>query len=296
MDYIRSNKVFFYVIGVITFLFFFYFFFFNAPAGFPVGTIVNIEKGENLRSVSLQLKENHIIRSRLAFEAFVILYGGEKRIIPADYFFKDKAPVFEIARRILKGERHLAPVKITIPEGLNISEMAQIFNAKLSDFNQEQFLRDAKDLEGYLFPDTYFFFSNDGEKEVMKAMRENFNKKIKPLLSDIELSKKTEKEIITMASIIEREAKGALDREFISGILWKRIKINMPLQVDAVPETYKTTGLPKNPAGNPGIEAIKSAIFPKSSSYLYYLHDKEGNIHYARTFTEHKQNIQKYLK
>jgi len=296
MDYIRSNKVFFYVIGVITFLFFFYFFFFNAPAGFPVGTIVNIDKGENLRSVSLQLKDNNIIRSRLAFEAFVIFYGGEKRIIPADYFFENKLPVFEVARRILKGERHLAPIKITIPEGLNRTEIAQIFNTKLPDFNQEKFLLSTEDLEGYLFPDTYFFFSTDGEKEVIKSMRANFNKKIKNFESDIALSQKTEREIIIMASIIEREAKGEADRGFISGILWKRIKIKMPLQVDVAPETYKINGLPENPVGNPGGKAIEAAIFPKSSSYLYYLHDKDGNIHYARTFTEHKANITRYLK
>ena len=99
-----------------------------------------------------------------------------------------------------------------------------------------------------------------------------------------------------MASIIEREAKGDIDRGIISGILWKRISLGMPLQVDAVPDTYKTKGLPESPIGNPGLESIKVAIYPQKSSYLYYLHDKNGVAHYAKTFSEHDNNINKYLK
>jgi UPF0755 protein len=99
-----------------------------------------------------------------------------------------------------------------------------------------------------------------------------------------------------MASLVEEEAKGDEDREYISGILWKRLSINMPLQVDAAPSTYEKRGLPENPITNPGLEAIQAAIHPKNSPYLYYLHDKEGNIHYARNFEEHKANKLKYLK
>ena len=95
---------------------------------------------------------------------------------------------------------------------------------------------------------------------------------------------------------MEREAKGEADRGFISGILWKRLGIGMPLQVDAVPSTYNTKGLPKSPIANPGLMSIKTAIYPEESPYLYYLHDKEGKIHYAKNFTEHKANIAKYLK
>ena len=98
-----------------------------------------------------------------------------------------------------------------------------------------------------------------------------------------------------MASVIEREAKGDIDRELISGILWKRIAMNMPLQVDASPETYKTKGLPRSPISNPGLAAIKAAVYPKNSSYLYYLHDKSGIIHYAENLSEHNKNARKYL-
>ena len=292
-NFIFSKKVVFYIL---LFLIFTYLLFLSAPVDFPIGVIININQGESLRSASFKLKENHIIRSRIVFEAFVIIYGREKRVISADYLFENKLPVFEVARRISKGERHLAPIKVTIPEGFDISEIAQVFTSRLSTFNKDKFLLEAKELEGYLFPDTYFFFTTDTEQEVIKSMNENYEKKITPLRPQIVSSGKSEKEIIIMASIVEREAKGNNDRAFISGILWKRLSLNMPLQVDATPETYKTRGLPKNPIGNPGLQAIEATIYPKKSNYLYYLHDKDGIAHYAKTFAEHKQNILKYLK
>ncbi len=296
MSFFKSNKIFFYTLGALVLFFLFYFFVFNAPTDFPSGTILKVEEGLSLRNVSLKLKEANIIRSRLVFEAFVIFFGREKYLIEADYYFENKLPVFEVARRISKGERHIAPVSVTIPEGFNLMQISDVFVSKLKNFNKYQFLTQAKSLEGYLFPDTYFFLTTDSEKEVIKYMNDNFNQKIASIRSDILSSHKTEREIIIMASIIEGEAKGDNDREIISGILWKRIGINMPLQVDVASDTYKTKGLPKNPIGNPGLEAILAAIHPKSSPYLYYLHDKDGVIHYAKTFAEHNRNVLKYLK
>jgi UPF0755 protein len=291
-----QNKNIFYILGVVVFLIFFYILFLSAPSNFPVNSVVKIEAGESLRSVSLQLKQRHLISSMQIFEAFMIFYGGEKHIISANYLFEKKLPVFEIARRISGGEHHTAPVVLTIPEGFDINQIADTTSSKLENFNKVEFLIKAKDLEGYLFPDTYFFLNNANETNVIKSMSENFNKKITPLLTEIASSGKSEKDIIIMASIIEGESKGDIDRGVISGILWKRIKIGMPLQVDAAPETYKTKGLPKSPIGNPGLRAILASIHPQNSPYLYYLHDKDGNIHYAKTFTEHNQNIKKYLK
>lgn len=290
-QYVSSKKKIIYIILISLFLF--YLLFISAPRDFISGTMINIEEGKNLRNISLLLKEKDVIRSRLAFEAFVIIYGGEKHLVSADYFFEERIPVFEVARRISKGERHLAPVKVTIPEGFNIAEIVEAFSTKLPNFNRDKFLLNAK--EGYLFPDTYFFFTDGNEQDVLKAFSSNYKNKIAPLLPEISASRKTEKDIIIMASIIEKEAKGASDRYYISGILWKRLSINMPLQVDAAPITYKERGLPKNPIANPGLDAIKASIHPKASKYLYYLHDKDGGIHYAQNFEEHKRNKAKYL-
>jgi len=291
-----NKKNAFYLLSLVLFLILFYFFFLSAPKNFPVGIVVKIEPGMSLRGVSLKLKNEQIIRSRVAFEAFVIIFDREKRIISTDYYFENKISVYEIARRISKGEHDMAPVSVTIPEGFDTNQIADTFAKKLASFSKVKFQLEAKGLEGYLFPDTYFFLTTNNEKDVIESMSKNFTKKITPLLPEIILSNKTEKDIIIMASIIEREAKGDADRGVISGILWKRISINMPLQVDAAPETYKTKGLPESPIGNPGLEAIKASIHPINSSYLYYLHDNDGNIHYAKSFSEHVKNKLKYLK
>jgi len=284
----------FFSAGAILFLGFFYFLAFSAPLHFPKGIVVSITKGETLRSISLELKEKRVIRSRTSFEAFVILFGGERHIALGDYLFESKMPVFEVASRIAGEKRHLGSVRITIPEGFDVEEIADTVSPKLPNFNRDRFLAQAR--EGYLFPDTYFFLSSNDERDVLGYLSDNFEKKTKPLSREIAVSGKTGSEIITMASLIEREAKGDADRGYISGILWNRLNKNMPLQVDSAPDTYKKRGLPEHPICNPGLASIRAALHPVKSNFLYYLHDGAGNIHYARTFEEHKANKLKYLK
>ncbi len=286
----------FFLVGIIGFFLIFNFLFLSPPLNFKNQTIVTIEEGSSLRSISLKLKEQNIIKSRIIFEAFVISFGGEKHILPGDYLFINKAPVVVVAKRIANGERNLAPVKLTIPEGFNVYEIAEVAKLRLVNFNKEKFLENAQKKEGYLFPDTYFFFTTDNEQDVLNAMSQNFEKKIKGVRASILELGKNEKEVIVMASIIEREAKGDSDREIISGILWNRLKIGMPLQVDAAPITYKNKGLPENPIANPGLKAINAALYPKASPYVFYIHGKDGNTYFAKTFAEHKKNIQKYLR
>ena len=294
--YSFNKRIYFFIASFILFLILIGYLFFSAPLNFPTGKIYNLEQGNSLRILSKNLKEKKIIRSRFLFETFVIIYGGEKHINPGDYLFENKLSVFEIARRVSKGEYHLAPIKITIPEGFDIEQIAEVASLKLVNFNKNNFLVNAKNLEGYLFPDTYFFFSTANDEDVLKYLNDNFKKKIFSIQFEFNKNVRTEKEIIIMASIIEREAKGDADRAIISGILWNRISKNMPLQVDVASETYKIKGLPEAPICNPGLEAIRAALDPVKSSYLYYLHDKDGLIHYARTFEEHKINKSKYLK
>jgi UPF0755 protein len=290
------KKSLFYIVVLFFFFLILYFCFLSAPKNFPTRTPVVIEQGETLRSVSGHFKEQNIIKSRIVFEAFVILYGGEKHITAGDYLFETRASVVEVARRVAQREINLAPVKVTIPEGFNNQEIADLFSTKLRNFDKNKFLEDAKLEQGYLFPDTYFFFTSDDEQKVLDYMKSNFEKRIKTIQKDLDSANRTEKSIITMASIIEKEAKGDSDRAIISGILWNRIAKNMPLQVDADMWTYKNRGLPVSPICNPGLEAIKAAIYPVKSSYLYYLHDANGGIHFAKTFEEHKLNKAKYLK
>ncbi len=291
-----QRKRVFYFFGIILCFVLFYFLFFSAPKSFPVGIIINIKDGESLRAVSKDLKTKDMIQSRAIFETLVITLGGEKYIAPGDYLFENRISIFDIAKRFAKGERHLAPIKVTIPEGFNVEDISKVFSDKLPKFNAEKFLAEAIKKEGYLFPDTYFFYTGDTEQNVLNAMNSNFEKKILSIKSEIVSSGKTEKDIIIMASLVEKESKGDIDRDVISGILWHRLLIGMPLQVDSDLYTYKNKGLSLAPICNPGMKSIEAAIHPKVSNYLYYLHDKDGNIHYAKTFEEHKLNKRKYLK
>src|SRR3989344_524908 len=232
-----QNKKIFCILFIIVFLCILFFFFISAPGNFPTGIIFQIAPGNSLRSVSSGLKEDHIIRSRLTFETLVMLFSGEKRVISADYYFENKLSVLEVAWRISKGEHHMAPIAFTIPEGYNNTQIADIFVSKLSNFDKNEFLLKTQGLEGRLFPDTYFFFTTASEKEVLESIRKNFEKKMSLIRADILNAKKTtgrtEQDIIIMASLIEGEAKGDIDRKVISGILWKRLSIGMPLQADA---------------------------------------------------------------
>lgn len=290
--YFKKNIIFF-VFGFL-FLIMLSLNFFSAPKNFPKNYTITIKEGTSLRKLSFDLKKENIIKSRVFFESIVILYGGEKKILPGDYLFEDKINVWNVAYRISHSLRHINQIKITIPEGFDKNQMALLFSGKLKYFDSKSFVNLAS--EGYLFPDTYFLFPNSNEKDVIKIMSANFKEKISKFNQRILNSGRSEKEILTFASILEREAKGDADRAIISGILWNRIQKGMPLQVDAFPSTYKNKGLPKEPICSPGVEAIDAALNPVHSDYLFYLHDKTGVVHYARTFAEHKLNIQKYLK
>ncbi len=308
----------FIVLGCAIFLLSFYQSFLSAPANFPKGSIASVEKGAALTQISQSLKEHRIIRSEIAFQFFTILFAGDRRVISGDYYFEDKEPVFEVAYRVSHGRYGLSAKKITIPEGSTVFEMSRILGAKLPYFDAEDFMNQASDKEGYLFPDTYFFFPTAEASEIIKLMSDNFNKKIDSIGNDIVSSGRKLSEIIIMASIIEKEANKDDDRKIVSGILWKRIKLGMALQVDAPflyinqaadrevtlddlkinspYNTYTHRGLTPTPIGNPGLAAIEASAQPKDSPYFYYLHDGNGMIHYAKTFEEHKANKAKYLR
>lgn len=189
----------------------------------------------------------------------------------------------------------LISVKITIPEGYTLEDIANKFKP-FKNFNRDNFFKIAK--EGYLFPDTYFLTGKETEENIIKIMEDNFKKKVVPILEKNRESPISSKEIgsiLIMASLLEKESGISEERKIISGILWKRLEAEMPLQVDCSLETYSCQGLPLAPICNPGLDSIGAALNPVESEYWYYLHDKNGIIHYAKTFEEHKINKAKYL-
>ncbi|MDQ5901493.1 MAG: hypothetical protein QG580_208 [Patescibacteria group bacterium] len=293
--------------------------FFAAPANFPKGEIIEIEKGKSLVEVSEFLKEKGVIKFPRALDAFVIIFGGDKSVVAGDYSFERPITVFEVAHRIINGIHGIDTVRIKIPEGATREEIADIYEEELLNFDKDEFLRVTKDLEGYLFPDTYIFFETVRTGDVIEKMLSTFDEKVAPLMSDIEKSGKTLEDIVTMASIIQKEAYNIyLEQQTISGILWKRIDKKMRLQVDATLKyitgrgsakltradlamehdynTYRIYGLPPGPIGSPSLKTIRAALYPVSSPYFYYLHDDSGQIYYAVTHDDHVRNKDKYLR
>lgn len=258
--------------------------------------IFHISSGQSVNSIASELNDKDIINNNFLFKLFIKLINNGKGIALGDYLINKNSPVWSIAWQLGNGNHNIKPIKITIIEGLTNEEIADIFKSKIPSFNKDLFLSSVKDKQGYLFPDTYFFFPLDTNEEIIKKMNDNFNKRIKNLENKISLSGKSLKEIITMASILEGEAKGKEDVKIISGILWKRISLGMPLQVDVDKWTYQNEGLPNTPLNNPGLMSIEASINPEESSYLYYIHGKDGQVHYANSFESHKVNINNYLK
>ncbi|MBU3969089.1 endolytic transglycosylase MltG [Patescibacteria group bacterium] len=314
---IRNYEIVSTIISVFLVFVAFYFFFFSSPFNFPVGTIVHINEGASLNEISELLDQKNVIKSPFWFKVLVTVIGGEDKAKAGDYFFSKKRNAFTIASKIIKGEYGLTPISITIPEGATTFEMAEIFSKKINSFNSEKFLKLATPMEGYLFPDTYFFLPNVTPEQIIDAMKNNFIRKVGGIYNKIEKSGKSLEEIIIMASLLEEEARTLETRKIISGILWQRIEINMPLQVDAVflyiigkntyeltlkdlsydspYNTYKYKGLPFGPISSPGINSIEAAISPIETDYLFYLSDRSGNMHYAETFEKHKINKFRYV-
>ncbi len=292
--------------------------FFIPVSHFPVGKIIEIPSGTTLSGVSDILKKEGVISSGFLFRVYVKIFAGNRPVLSGSYLLDERQSLVGMADRLISGNFHVSRIKILVTEGMDVQSISEVLASSSPAFQQAKFLETAQKMEGYLFPDTYFFFSTVSPEEVISVMRENFDTKTTTLNAKIRSSGHTLQEIITMASIIEREAVTPKDRRIISGILWKRISLGMPLQVDATfsyingkgsaeltasdlkidspYNTYVYRGLPPGPIANPGFDTILSALEPVKTPYLYYLSDDSGVMHYAKTFSEHVVNKTKYLK
>lgn len=290
----------------------------QAPNDFPVNSIYTVEKGTGINSLASDLFTKKIIKSPFLFKTFSVLFGGSKAIIAGDYSLNNKEGLIKMVNRFSAGDFKLIPIKITIPEGLNVFEVSKLVAKKFPKIDEKSFLKLAEKEEGYLFPDTYLFLPNVSAEEIIKVMKDTFQEKILTLNIDIKDFNKPLTDIIKMASIIEEEARTTETRRIVVGILWTRLSIGMPLQVDAsfkyingkgtsdltlsdlkidsAYNSYLYKGLPPTPISNPGLEAIKATINPIKTDYLYFLSDSNGDMHYAKTFSEHIRNKELYLK
>jgi UPF0755 protein len=173
-------------------------------------------------------------------------------------------------------------------------------------------------MEGYLFPDTYRFYSDATVQDVVEKMQETFEQKVtQEMLDEIESQGKTLDEVVVMASVLEREARGEEDMGMVADIFWRRYEVGMALQscasvnyitgksdpaityedqqIDSLYNTYQYAGLPPGPISNPGLTAINAVIYPTANEYWYFLNDDDGVTHYATTNDEHVANKVNYL-
>ncbi len=312
----KEKKIAFFVLGLFV-LGIIYLSLHHPPKDFPVGQIITIDAGESLQDVADTLYLAHAIQYEFVFKAHVILQGGEKRVIAGDYLLDRASGPADLAYRLVHGDFHIEFTKVTIPEGWTVFQIADEVQKDFPNFDRTRFLDLAKGSEGYLFPETYFISSSTKPETIVDKMKRTFDQKVLSL-PNIRTSEHSVKDIIIMASILEDEARTTESRKIISGILWKRLALGMALQVDSTflyingKNTYELTasdlkikspyntyiyrGLPPTPIGNPGLDAIMSALEPTASNYLYYLSSKDGTMHYATTFAQHIKNRQLYLR
>ncbi len=287
------------------------------PDAFPLNELVSIPSGESVKDVAATLQQSNVVRSPLMFRILVTLMGADRNVHAGDYLFKEPLDVFSIARALAIGQYGLEPLHIRVPEGATTKQMALIFGSELLRFNPDTFLAQATPQEGYLFPDTYFFFPNTNESAVLEAMRQKFDEKIATIKPQIASSTHSLPDIVIMASILEREAYNTTDRRTIAGVLWNRISRGMPLQVDVTfaytlgkgtfqltmkdlttPSPYNTyinKGLPPTPIGSPSLDSLLAAVTPTKSNYLYFLADKHGVTHYCKDYACQLTNKARYF-
>ena len=299
--------------------------------------LFTINKGQGVREIGNNLARANLIRYSFFFEIYLYFNKQGKSLKAGDYELSKSLTMSEIVSKIVAGD--VIKKTITIIEGWDIGDISEylekekiaMIEATLDFDNKEQresyfsksfsFLADKpknNGLEGYLFPDTYSYSIEDKLEDIIKRMLSNFDKMTKDLRVEISSQRKTVFEIIIMASMLEKEVKTLEDKKMVAGVLFNRLEIGMPLQVDStityitkknttailkeeleidsLYNTYKYRGLPYGPISNPGIESIKAAIYPTENNYLYYLSTKEGETVFSKTLKEHNQAINKYLR
>lgn len=281
---------------VTLFLFGGWHFLFSPPDNFPSGNTIRIASGTPALDIAKELASVHVIAHPSLLWFILRITGTGNRVQAGAYRFAVPENVFTVAYRIVAGAYGLPLVRMTFVEGTTVHEMSTRVANAFPFISANDFLAAGQPYEGYLFPDTYFFPSSVDADAIIATMRANFNTKISPLSDEVNASGHSLSDIIIMASLVEKEARTSTDKHIVAGILWSRLAIGMPLQVDASPDTYTHTGLPPAPICDPGMDSIEAALRPTKTNYLYYLTGTDGRMYYATTFAGHQANLKKYLK
>lgn len=311
---------------------------FSAPKGSGEQTVV-IESGSSVATIGEQLKEEGLIRSPWAFRTYSRLFAKGGEFKAGTYLVEKPITLKELTRLLQDGSNVAGGVKVTIPEGYVLTQIATLLSEKgLGD--REGLLALAQDgkfdyeflafqkpagmkykLEGFIFPDTYYFPEEASNETVWTIFLDEFEKKVWKELQQAASSKGLKPlEILTMASIVEKEAVLDQERGKIAGVFYNRLGIRMSLQSCATVQyalnrekfatvvtieetklenpynTYRYPGLPPGPICNPGLAAIEAAMYPEASNYLFFVAKGDGGHQFSVTYEEHLAAIEKYQK
>ncbi len=280
--------------------------------------VVTVESGQSAMGIARELKQLGLVRSARAAQSLIILRGGERSIQAGIYMFDAPQDIFTVAERVTRGDFGYTAVKLTVPEGTSSKKLAELVAEKFPHIDQAAFELLAKQKEGYLFPETYFFAPIATSDMIIAQMSKTFESEAKKLQEDILKSGRTLSEIIIMASILEGEVQTEEDRRMVADLLYRRIAAGMPLQVDTTLayvtgktsaelttadlrlddpfNTYVNKGMPPTPISNPGLDTIKAVLDPLPNPYVFYLSDKDGITRFSITHDEHVRAKNKYLR
>ena len=290
--------------------------------------VLDIPQGIGFNEITERIKTAGLIRSKKIFKTYAVLSGKANRIQGGGYSFSAPVSALELLKILTEGPREIS---MTIFPGMTLkeidarlSELSIVVKGKLLDFNFDNltteypFLKGVDSLEGYLLPDTYYFYENTRPETLVRKILDNFKERALPFFR----TNDNVANVLKIASFLEKEIPDNDERRIAAGIIEKRLKNGIFLQIDATviyakcsgrfldcPElfkddfkikspynTYLHVGLPPTPIGNPSVEAIKSVIEKKNSPYWYYLSDpKTKKTIFSKDFDEHNRNRVKYL-
>jgi len=299
-----------------------WFYWLEPTAPFVPPRMVEIEPGESFRAVAAVLSSAGVVRSATVMLMYAEATGDARRIKPGDYAFHGGERIPDVMRHLVAGD--FVVVTVVIPEGLTVHQIAERLSAaglvcqpEFEDAAERGAIVRALGLmplgaEGYLFPATYKFPPRITIDEILLAMLARFYRVLTPAVEERMFKfGLTPRAMVTMASIIEKEAKAPGERPLIAGVFYNRLRIGMPLQSDPTAEysldkagsaadavrtpsafnTYARAGLPPGPIANPGLSSIEAALYPAQSDYLYFVARDDGTHVFSKSFDEHKLAI-----
>jgi UPF0755 protein len=291
---------------------------------FVPARVVSIDKGESMAAAARRLSHSGVIANSLAFILYAELTGQAGRVMPGDYAFKGGEGIPEVLRHLVYGD--FMAVTVIIPEGMTVHQIGERLRAAGlvcdSMFDQAAFdgrLSQALGLgglgvEGFLFPATYRFSPLATSDQLLAAMLERFYSVLTPQVEErmFELEMNA-RQLVTMASIIEKEARVPGERPIIASVFYNRLALRMPLQSDptaqynyagevepaaaairvaSVFNTYTIPDLPPGPIANPGLDSIRAALYPAHTAYLYFVARNDGTHIFSRSLREHERAIE----